>query len=53
MLEKGGGHSVRLMPQKSGSASSWNGSGMMAATEDSDPIHKAHVTKRRELRSEM
>jgi hypothetical protein len=41
------------MPQNSGAASSWKGSGMLTTIEDSDPIDKAHGTKRRVLRSEM
>ncbi|XP_062179506.1 uncharacterized protein LOC133884166 [Phragmites australis] len=57
MLEKGGGDKmvthVKLMPQKTRSPSRWNSSGMMTGMEDSDPIDKAHVTKRRVLRSEM
>ncbi|XP_022682427.1 uncharacterized protein LOC111257344 [Setaria italica] len=57
LVEKGDGHTmvahVTIMPHNSGTASSWKGSGMLTATEDSDPIDKAHGTKRRVLRSEM
>jgi len=58
LVEKGDGRlgvaRVMIMPQNSGTASSWKGSVTMSATEDLDPIDKAHGTKRRLLlRSEM
>nr|AVY91728.1 hypothetical protein Shy3280Sca015_066 [Saccharum hybrid cultivar SP80-3280] len=58
LVEEGDGRTtvarVMIMPQNSGTTSSWKGSVTMSATEDSDPIDKAHGTKRRLLlRSEM
>lgn len=58
LVEKGDGRTtvarVRILPQNSGSASSWKGSVTMSTTEDSDPIDKAHGTTRSLLlRSEM
>ena len=44
---------ITIMPQNSGAVSSWKGPGMLTATDGSDPIDKAHGTKRRVLRSEM
>ncbi|KAF8676051.1 hypothetical protein HU200_047556 [Digitaria exilis] len=53
LVEKGNEHTmvarVNIMAQNNGATSNWKGSGMMAATEDSDPIDKAHGTKRRVL----
>ncbi|KAG0538439.1 hypothetical protein BDA96_03G236100 [Sorghum bicolor] len=62
LTEKGDGRTttvarVMIMPQNSGSASSWKGGSVTtSATKDSDPIDKAHGngTKRRLLlRTEM
>ncbi|CAO2179239.1 unnamed protein product [Urochloa humidicola] len=57
LVEKGDGHTmiahVTIMPQNSIGASRWKGSSMLTGTEDSDPIDKAHGTKRRVLRSEI
>ncbi|RLN24877.1 hypothetical protein C2845_PM07G15550 [Panicum miliaceum] len=57
LVEKGDGHTmvahVTIMPQNSGAISSWKGSCMLTTTHDSDPIDKAHGTKRRVLKSEM
>ncbi|OEL20855.1 hypothetical protein BAE44_0018126 [Dichanthelium oligosanthes] len=52
LVEKGNVRHTMVM-QDGGAASSWKGSGMKSTTEDTDPIGKAHGTKRRVLRSEM
>ncbi|CAL4975308.1 unnamed protein product [Urochloa decumbens] len=57
LVEKGDGHTmiahVTIMPQNNIATSRWKGSGMLTTMEDSDPIDKAHGTKRRVLRSEI